>query len=253
MGISIWFTRADTGALKSAKTTKREFVKQFNSVLKDKEFVLVADYKGLNAAQISNLREQIAANNSNFKVAKNTLARRAIKGTNFEILEKLFVGPTSLAYSDDPVSTSKVLVDFAKDNDSLKILGGAMGDKELSVEEINKLASLPSLEVLRGKIVGLLFSTTNQSCLCTKRSQSGLARLIKTKYQEKGEQTMADIQKIADDLSNLTVLEASELTKILEDKWGVSAAACKGSRCPLALKREATVLQLKKRQNLKYI
>ncbi len=169
------------------KEQKREFVKQFNSVLKDKEFVLVADYKGLNVAQISNLREQIAANNSNFKVAKNTLARRAIKGTNFEILEKLFVGPTSLAYSDDPVSTSKVLVDFAKDNDSLKILGGAMGDKELSVEEINKLASLPSLEVLRGKIVGLLISTQTNLVCALNASQSGLARLIKTKYQEKGE------------------------------------------------------------------
>jgi len=108
---------------------KREFVRQFNSILKDKEFMLVADYKGLNVSQISSLREQISSANSNFRVAKNTLARMAIKNTSFQMLDKLFVGPTSIAYSDDPVSTSKVLVDFAKDNENLKILGGAMGEK----------------------------------------------------------------------------------------------------------------------------
>ena len=81
---------------------------------------MVAHYKGLTVSQISNLRIQIKAANSNFKVTKNTLTKRAIKDTNFEILDKLFVGPTSLAYSDDPVSTSKVMVDFAKDNEKLR-------------------------------------------------------------------------------------------------------------------------------------
>ena len=83
----------------------------------------------------------------------------AIKDTNFQILDKLFVGPTSVAYSDDPVSTSKVIVEFAKDNDNLKILGGVMGEKELSIEDIKKLASLPSLEVIRSKLVSLLITT----------------------------------------------------------------------------------------------
>ena len=169
------------------KEQKREFVKQFNSILKDKEFMLVADYKGLNVSQISSLRDQISSANSNFRVAKNTLARMAIKNTNFEMLDKLFVGPTSIAYSDDPVSTSKVLVDFAKDNENLKILGGAMGEKELTVDEIKTLASLPSLEVIRSKLLSLLISTqTNIACTLS-ATQSGLARLINTKYQEKGE------------------------------------------------------------------
>ena len=70
------------------------------------------------------------------KWLKNTLAKMAIKDTNFKNLEKVFVGPTSVAYSNDPVSTSKVLVEFAKENENLKILGGAMGDKELSIEDI---------------------------------------------------------------------------------------------------------------------
>ena len=166
---------------------KREFVKQFNSVLKDKEFMLVANYQGLNVAQISILRSQISAANSNFRVAKNTLAKMAIKNTNFEMLEKLFVGPTSIAYSDDPVSTSKVLVEFAKDNDNLKILGGVMGDKELSVEDINTLASLPSLEVLRAKLIGLLVTTQTSIVCALNATPSGLARIINTKYNDKGE------------------------------------------------------------------
>ena len=169
------------------KEQKREFVKQFNSILKDKEFMLVADYKGLNVSQISSLREQISLSNSNFKVAKNTLARMAIKNTNFEMLDKLFVGPTSIAYSDDPVSTSKVLVDFAKDNENLKILGGAMGEKELTVDEIKTLASLPSLEVMRSMFLNLLVSTQTKIVCTLNATQSGIARLINTKYQEKGE------------------------------------------------------------------
>ena len=169
------------------KEQKREFVKQFNSILKDKEFMLVADYKGLNVSQISSLRDQISSANSNFRVAKNTLARMAIKNTNFEMLDKLFVGPTSIAYSDDPVSTSKVLVDFAKDNENLKILGGAMGEKELTVDEIKTLASLPSLEVLRSKLLSLLISSQTNIASTLNAVQSSLARLINTKYQEKGE------------------------------------------------------------------
>ena len=93
------------------RAQKQEFVKEFNSDLKSSEFLLVADYKGLNVTEISSLRNEIkSCSDSNFKVAKNTLAKRAIKDTNFNVLEKLFVGPTSVAYSNDPVNTSKVAV-----------------------------------------------------------------------------------------------------------------------------------------------
>ena len=111
----------------------------------------------------------------------------AIKDTNFQMLDKLFVGPTSIAYSDDPISTSKVLVDFAKDNENLKILGGAMGEKELTIDEIKMLASLPSLEVIRARLLSLLVSTQTNIACTLNATQSGLARLINTKYQEKGE------------------------------------------------------------------
>ena len=163
---------------------KQEFVKEFTSDLKSSEFLLVADYKGLNVSEISSLRNEVKSNSdSNFKVAKNTLVKRAIQDTNFKNLEKLFVGPTSVAYSNDPVSTSKILVKFAKENEKFKILGGAMGDKELSIDDIKNLASLPSMDEIRAKIVGLLVAnqTTLVSILST--NQSNIVRVIKNKFE----------------------------------------------------------------------
>ena len=160
------------------KAEKQEFVKYFNETLKDRDFLVVAHYKGLTVSEISSLRQKIKSANSIFKVAKNTLARRALKDTNFEVLDKLFVGPTSIAYSDDPVSTSKAMINFAKENENLKILGGAMSGKELNVDEIKKLASLPSMETLRAQIVGLL-SASQRSLLGTlQANQSNLIRLF---------------------------------------------------------------------------
>ena len=165
------------------RADKHEFVKDLNAVLKKTDFLLVAHYKGLTVSEISNLRVQIRAANSNFKVTKNTLTKRAIKDTNFEILEKLFVGPTSLAYSDDPVSTSKVMVEFAKDNENLKILGGAVGDKELSIEEIKQLASLPSMDSLRAKIIGLLCAPQRKIVLALQGTQSNVLRLLNANFK----------------------------------------------------------------------
>ena len=98
------------------KAEKQEFVKNFNETLKDKDFLVVAHYKGLSVSEITSLRQKIKSANSIFKASKNTLTRRALKDTSFEVLGKLFVGPTSVAYSDDPVSTSKAMIDFAKEN-----------------------------------------------------------------------------------------------------------------------------------------
>ena len=106
-----------------------------------------------------------------------------IKDTNFKIAEKLFVGPTSVAYSNDPVSTSKILVKFAKENENFKILGGVMGDKELSIDEIKNLASLPSLEEIRAKIVGLLVSTQTNIVSILQKNQSNIVRVLNEKYK----------------------------------------------------------------------
>ena len=166
------------------KAEKQEYVKQINSALKTSEFLLIADYKGLNVSEISSLRDEIKTNSdSNFRVAKNTLIKRAIQDTKFKIVEKLFSGPTSVAYSNDPVSTSKVVVEFAKENEKLKILGGVMGDQELSVDDIKQLASLPSMDEIRAKIVGLLVSTQSNIVSVLSSNQSNLVRVIKNNFE----------------------------------------------------------------------
>ena len=163
------------------KAEKQNFVKEFNSVLKDKNFLVVAHYKGLTVSEISELRNQIREKNAVFKVAKNTLARRAIKETNFEKLDKFFVGPTSVAFSDDPVGTSKVMINYSKENENLKVIGGVMGDKELTIDEIKKLASLPSMDALRSQILGLLASVQTKIVYSLKDSQSKIVRVISNK------------------------------------------------------------------------
>ena len=165
------------------RAEKQNFVKNFNLALKEKEFLLVAHYKGLTVSDISSLRKKVKSANSTFKVAKNTLAKRAIKDTNFENLDKFFVGPTSVAYSDDPVSTSKALVDFAKENENLKILGASMSGKELGLDEIKQLASLPSMETLRAKIVGLLSATQRSIVTTLQANQSNLIRVVNNKFK----------------------------------------------------------------------
>ena len=163
------------------KAEKQNFVKEFNSVIKDKNFLVIAHYKGLTVSEISDLRNQIREKNAFFKVAKNTLARRAIKETNFEKLDKFFVGPTSIAFSDDPVGTSKVMIDYSKENENLKVIAGVMGDKELTIDEIKKLASLPSMDALRAKILGLLVSVQTKIVYSLKDSQSKVVRVISNK------------------------------------------------------------------------
>ena len=163
------------------KAEKQNFVKEFTSVLKEKNFLVIAHYKGLSVSEISDLRNQIRENNASFRVAKNTLARRAIKETNFEKLDKFFVGPTSIAFSDDPVGTSKVMIDYSKENENLKVIAGVMGDKELTIDEIKKLASLPSMDALRAKILGLLVSVQTNIVYSLKDSQSKVVRVISNK------------------------------------------------------------------------
>tara|TARA_A100001011_G_scaffold392592_1_gene480512 strand:- start:107 stop:613 length:507 start_codon:yes stop_codon:yes gene_type:complete len=163
------------------KAEKQEFVKNFNETLKEKEFLVVTHYKGLTVSEISSLRQKIKSANSIFKVSKNTLTKRALKNTSFEVLDKLFVGPTSVAYSDDPVSTSKVIIDFAKENENLKILGGVMSGKELNTDEIKKLASLPSMENLRAQIIGLLSASQRSLMSTLQANQSNLIRIVTNK------------------------------------------------------------------------
>ena len=136
---------------------KEQFVSDFHSKLESAKVLLISHYKGLNVVDISNLRKSAKDQNATFKVTKNSLARIAIKDTSYENL------------------------DFSKQNKNLKIIGGAIGQKELSVDEIKTLASLPSLEELRAKIVGLISSPLSNIIRLIEGPSSSLARIIKKK------------------------------------------------------------------------
>ncbi|MBK92970.1 MAG: 50S ribosomal protein L10 [Rickettsiales bacterium] len=140
------------------RAEKKEFVNNFNVSIGSAKILLISHYKGLTVSEISELRRLVKEQNANFKVTKNTLAKLALKDTCYEKLDKFFSGPTAVTYSDDPASAAKAVFNFSKENQSLEILGGAIGDKELTVDEIKTLADLPSIDELRAKIVGVISS-----------------------------------------------------------------------------------------------
>jgi large subunit ribosomal protein L10 len=138
------------------RAQKREMVATLHDVFSNTGVVVVAHYSGLNVAQMTALRSRMKAAGARLKVAKNRLVKLALKGTDAEQMSDLFQGPTVIAYSDDPVAAPKVAAEFAKQNQKLVILGGAMGPTRLDAGGVEALAKMPSLDELRGKIVGMI-------------------------------------------------------------------------------------------------
>jgi large subunit ribosomal protein L10 len=120
------------------------------------QIVIVAHYKGLTVAEMTDLRRSMRAAGAGFKVTKNRLAHRALAGTPYEKVVPLFKGPTALTYANDPVAAAKALSEFAKKQEKLVLLGGAFGETVLDKAAIQHLASLPSLDELRAKILAIL-------------------------------------------------------------------------------------------------
>lgn len=135
---------------------KQDWIGETNDQVTKAQIVLVAHYKGLNAAEVSELRRNVRKAGANFKVTKNLLAKRAVAGTAYEKVSHLFKGPTAIAYANDPVAAAKALSEFAKKNEKLVLVGGAFGETILDKAAIQQLATLPSLDELRAKIIALL-------------------------------------------------------------------------------------------------
>ena len=138
------------------RNQKTELVASLHERFVAAGLVVVTHNNGLTVAEITNLRRKIRAAGAGFKVTKNRLTRLALADTKFEGLDNLFTGPTAVAYSADPVAAAKVVVDFAKGNEKLVILGGSLGTSKLDVEGIKALATLPSLDELRAKMLGMI-------------------------------------------------------------------------------------------------
>ena len=160
------------------KAKKAEVVEELNGVFSKAGSVVVAHYSGMTVAQMSDLRTRMRAAGASFRVSKNRLAVLALKGTPVEGIAHLFKGPTGIAVSDDPIAASKVAVAYAKDNNKLVILGGSVGVTTLDVTGVKALASLPSLDELRGKIVGLLVAPATKIAGIVQAPAGQLARVI---------------------------------------------------------------------------
>jgi large subunit ribosomal protein L10 len=135
---------------------KKAVVAEVSEQFKGAQAALIAEYRGLTVAQVTELRKKARGSQIYLRVVKNTLARRAVVGSEFECLKDSFTGPLALAISKDPVSVAKVLSEFAKDNDKLVIRAGAMNGKLMSVQDVQALAKLPSREQLLATLVGTM-------------------------------------------------------------------------------------------------
>ena len=138
------------------RSQKADLVAELKNVFSETSVVVVTRNLGLSVAQSTDLRLKMRDAGAQFKVAKNRLALIALEGTKYGPIGDMLTGPTALATSTDPVAAAKVAVEFAKSNDRLEIVGGAMGDTVLDVAGIKALAELPSLDQLRGTLVGLI-------------------------------------------------------------------------------------------------
>jgi large subunit ribosomal protein L10 len=138
------------------RAEKQAEIKQLNDRFANDEIVVVTHYAGLTVAEMTNLRHELRKEGATFKVSKNTLTKLALKGTKFEGITDLMSGPTGLATSKDMLSAARVVYNFAKANNKLVIMGGATSAGVLSMEKIVYLATLPTMDQLRGKIIGIL-------------------------------------------------------------------------------------------------
>ena len=168
------------------RAQKKELVQQLNTELKDSAVLLIAKNNGMTVAQVTELRNRVRKSGAKYRVAKNRLAKLAVQGTDFENVVDLFKGPTAIGYAKEPVAIAKVLVEFAKQNEKFELIGGYFGNQKLDAKGIDALSKLPSLDELRGKIIGLLQAPATKIACILQAPGGQVARVINA-HATKGE------------------------------------------------------------------
>lgn len=163
------------------RAQKEELVSHLNGVFANAGVVVVAHYSGLSVAQMTNLRSKMSEAGGSVKVTKNRLAKLALEGTPVAGIADHFTGPTAIAYSDDPVAAPRIAAAFAKENEQFVILGGAMGETLLDQNGVKALAELPSLDELRGKLVGMISTPATRIAGVLQAPAGQLARVMGAK------------------------------------------------------------------------
>ena len=138
------------------KEKKQIYIKEMKDFFSKTSSIFVTHYQGLTVKEIDGLKSEMRKYGILFKITKNRITKLALEGTKFKKLENLFSGPTAVAFSEDAITSAKILTKFAKNNSNLKIIGGIMDDEPLSLEEVAKIATLPTLNEARAKITGIL-------------------------------------------------------------------------------------------------
>ncbi len=160
------------------RAKKQELVAELQETFESNNLVVVTQQSGLTVSEVSELRKQMREAGASFKVTKNRLAKIALKGTKFEDLSDHFTGPTAVAASEDPVAAAKVAVEFANKNEKLQIICGSLETEALDADAIKALAKLPSLDELRGKIVGLIQAPATKVAGVLQAPSGQLARVF---------------------------------------------------------------------------
>ena len=168
------------------RSEKNDFVRNFKEELNNSTSIIVSHYAGLDVKKIDELRKAMRDNKAKFKVTKNRLAKLALADTQYKNIADLFSGPTAVAYSADPVAPAKISVEFEKKFKNFKILGGSFEGDKIDLEKINFLGSLPSLDEIRGKLVGLLVAPAQKIASVLQAPAGQIARLLQSKSKELG-------------------------------------------------------------------
>tara|TARA_Y100000748_G_scaffold32518_1_gene24031 strand:- start:643 stop:1149 length:507 start_codon:yes stop_codon:yes gene_type:complete len=165
------------------KTDKKNYIENMKERFDKSEAVIVTHYQGLTVKQLDDLRAKMRDQGIQFKVTKNRITKLALENTKCKELSDLFVGPTAVALSEDAITSAKILTKFSKENENLKILGGIMGAEILDVAGVNNVATLPTLDEARAKIVGILRSPAQKvaSILLAPASKIAILALEKSK------------------------------------------------------------------------
>ena len=160
------------------RTEKRAFVASLATVFQATNMVVVTQNNGMTVAEVSDLRRRMRASGSTYKVAKNRLAVLALEGTRFDAIKPMLKGPVALAWAQDPVAVAKAAVDYAKANEKFVLIGGALGAQMLDADGLRALAALPSLDVLRGRLLGLLAAPATRIAGILQAPGGQLARVL---------------------------------------------------------------------------
>ena len=168
------------------RSDKKDFVQRLKDELKNSSSVIVAQYDGLSVFETDSLRKEMRNNGAKFRVTKNRLTKIALSDTPYESITDLFNGPTAIAYSDDSVAPSRVAVDFEKKYKNFKIIGGSFEGEKIDKNKINFLATLPSLDGIRGKLIGLISAPAQKIASVLQEPGAQLARLVISRSEELG-------------------------------------------------------------------